>query len=233
MASLELKGCGVLSEASINCPLLTSFDASFCRLLTFSHLSHVHLCFTSFSLISLLICSQLKDDCLSATTSSCPLIESLVLMSCPSVGSDGLLSLHSLQNLTYLDLSYTFLDTLQPVYESCLWLKVNFYHLSILLLSPLQWQVGWTWFNILYFVAKSMPIYPVWTCTLLDTWATFLYIFFLSKKTGWLKFVLVKLPNYYKVTHVKMGWALGHNPATLISPFPFPISVLLPSYLLQ
>ncbi|KAK4353258.1 hypothetical protein RND71_028776 [Anisodus tanguticus] len=98
MASLELKGCGVLSEASINCPLLTSFDASFC--------------------------SQLKDDCLSATTSSCPLIESLVLMSCPSVGCDGLLSLHSLPNLTYLDLSYTFLVNLQPVYESCSRLKV-------------------------------------------------------------------------------------------------------------
>ncbi|KAM3266366.1 F-box/LRR-repeat protein 15 [Capsicum annuum] len=98
MVSLELKGCGVLSEASINCPLLTSFDASFC--------------------------SQLKDDCLTATTSSCPLIESLVLMSCPSVGCDGLLSLHSLPNLTYLDLSYTFLVTLQPVYESCLQLKV-------------------------------------------------------------------------------------------------------------
>lgn len=98
MASLELKGCGVLSKASINCPLLTSFDASFC--------------------------SQLKDHCLSATTSSCPLIESLVLMSCPSVGCDGLLSLHSLPNLTYLDLSYTFLVTLQPVYESCLRLKV-------------------------------------------------------------------------------------------------------------
>jgi len=31
MVSLELKGCGVLSEASIMCPLLTSLDASFCR----------------------------------------------------------------------------------------------------------------------------------------------------------------------------------------------------------
>lgn len=31
MVSLELKGCGILSEASINCPLLTSLDASFCR----------------------------------------------------------------------------------------------------------------------------------------------------------------------------------------------------------
>lgn len=32
MVSLELKGCGILSEAFINCPLLKSLDASFCRL---------------------------------------------------------------------------------------------------------------------------------------------------------------------------------------------------------
>ncbi|XVE53839.1 hypothetical protein DITRI_Ditri03aG0034200 [Diplodiscus trichospermus] len=98
MVSLELKGCGVLSEASINCPLLTSLDASFC--------------------------SQLKDDCLSATAASCSLIESLILMSCPSIGSEGLYSLRWLQNLTTLDLSYTFLTNLQPVFESCLQLKV-------------------------------------------------------------------------------------------------------------
>ncbi|CAK7352790.1 unnamed protein product [Dovyalis caffra] len=98
MVSLELKGCGVLSEASINCPLLTSLDASFC--------------------------SQLKDDCLSATTESCPLIGSLILMSCPSVGSDGLFSLRRLLHLTVLDLSYTFLMNLKPVFDSCLQLKV-------------------------------------------------------------------------------------------------------------
>ncbi|KAI3811517.1 hypothetical protein L1987_21241 [Smallanthus sonchifolius] len=98
MVLLELKGCGVLSEASINCPVLTSLDASFC--------------------------SQLKDDCLSATTVSCPLVESLILMSCTSVGSDGLASLRWLPNLTSLDLSYTFLTNLQPVFDSCLQLKV-------------------------------------------------------------------------------------------------------------
>ncbi|KNA12798.1 hypothetical protein SOVF_122690 [Spinacia oleracea] len=98
MVGLELKGCGVLSEASINCPLLTSLDASFC--------------------------SQLTDDCLSATTVSCPLIEKLILMSCPSIGSDGLSSLRWLKNLTYLDLSYTFLMDLQPVFSSCLRLTV-------------------------------------------------------------------------------------------------------------
>ncbi|XP_020234612.1 F-box/LRR-repeat protein 15 [Cajanus cajan] len=98
MVSLELKGCGVLSEALLNCPLLTSLDASFC--------------------------SQLTDECLSATTASCPLIESLILMSCPSIGLDGLYSLRWLLNLTLLDLSYTFLVDLQPVFKSCLQLKV-------------------------------------------------------------------------------------------------------------
>ncbi|KAH1056879.1 hypothetical protein J1N35_034944 [Gossypium stocksii] len=98
MVSLELKGCGVLSDASINCPLLKSLDASFC--------------------------TQLKDDCLSATTASCSLIKSLILMSCPSIGSDGLYSLRWLPNLTTLDLSYTFLTNLQPVFDSCFHLKV-------------------------------------------------------------------------------------------------------------
>ncbi|XP_077236336.1 F-box/LRR-repeat protein 15-like [Tasmannia lanceolata] len=98
MLVLELKGCGVLSQASITCPRLMSLDASFC--------------------------SQLKDDCLSATTASCPLIESLILMSCPSVGPDGLSSLRCLHHLTLLDLSYTFLLNLQPVFETCLQLKV-------------------------------------------------------------------------------------------------------------
>ncbi|KAG4392001.1 hypothetical protein AAZX31_04G054500 [Glycine max] len=98
MVSLELKGCGVLSEAFINCPLLASLDASFC--------------------------SQLTDGCLSATTVSCPLIESLILMSCSSIGSEGLRSLYCLPNLTVLDLSYTFLVNMQPVFDSCLQLKV-------------------------------------------------------------------------------------------------------------
>ncbi|CAJ2675178.1 unnamed protein product [Trifolium pratense] len=99
MVSLELKGCGGLSEASLNCPLLTSLDASFC--------------------------SQLTDDCLSATTRACPLIESLILMSCPSIGLEGLCSLHWLPNLALLDLSYTFLVNLQPVFDSCSQLKLQ------------------------------------------------------------------------------------------------------------
>lgn len=45
-------------------------------------------------------------------------------MSCPSVGSDGLYSLCWLPHLTMLDLSYTFLTNLVPVFKSCLHLKV-------------------------------------------------------------------------------------------------------------
>ncbi|KAF5730706.1 F-box/LRR-repeat protein 15-like [Tripterygium wilfordii] len=98
MVMLEMKGCGVLAEASINCPLLTCLDASFC--------------------------SQLKGDCLSSTAASCPLIESLLLGSCPSAGPSGLYFLRSLLHLTMLDLSYSFFMNLQPVFESCLLLKV-------------------------------------------------------------------------------------------------------------
>ncbi|XP_066385851.1 F-box/LRR-repeat protein 15-like isoform X3 [Miscanthus floridulus] len=98
MSILELKGCGVLSEASINCPRLTSLDASFC--------------------------SQLVDDSLTRMAEACPLIEYLILSSCLSIGIDGLSSLHCLHKLTLLDLSYTFLVNLKPVFNSCPQLKV-------------------------------------------------------------------------------------------------------------
>ncbi|ONK65363.1 uncharacterized protein A4U43_C07F36340 [Asparagus officinalis] len=93
MSVLELKGCGVLARASISCPSLVALDASFCR--------------------------QLLDDSLAMTSASCPMIESLVLSSCLSIGVDGLSSLHSLQYLTLLDLSYTFLTNLQPIFDTC------------------------------------------------------------------------------------------------------------------
>ncbi|AQK65576.1 F-box/LRR-repeat protein 15 [Zea mays] len=98
MSIMELKGCGVLSEASINCPRLTSLDASFCR--------------------------QLVDDSLTCMTGACPLIEHLILSSCLSIGIDGLSSLHCLHKLTLLDLSYTFLINLKPIFDSCPQLKV-------------------------------------------------------------------------------------------------------------
>ncbi|KAL6883720.1 hypothetical protein ACP4OV_011134 [Aristida adscensionis] len=98
MSILELKGCGVLSQASINCPRLASLDASFCR--------------------------QLVDDSLSRMAEACPLIEHLILSSCLLISIDGLSSLHCLHKLTLLDLSYTFLISLKPVFDSCPQLKV-------------------------------------------------------------------------------------------------------------
>ncbi|KAG6555990.1 hypothetical protein Mapa_001930 [Marchantia paleacea] len=98
MTHLDLRGCGILSQAAIRCPSLSSLDASYC--------------------------SQLGDDCLTATTYACPVIQSLVLASCPSVGPVGLLALKRLRNLTTLDLSYTFLTDLSPIFEACPRLQV-------------------------------------------------------------------------------------------------------------
>lgn len=98
MVSVDLKGCGLLNTADINCPQLLSLDASYC--------------------------SSLDDKCLEAATIACPLIQSLILACCPSIGPPGLLSLKKLGNLTTLDLSYTFLTDLSPIFESCKRLKV-------------------------------------------------------------------------------------------------------------
>ncbi|XP_024523229.1 F-box/LRR-repeat protein 15 [Selaginella moellendorffii] len=98
MVALDLRGCGILRQAEIICPSLLSLDASYC--------------------------SQLGDDCLAATSNACSLIQSLVLASCPSVGPSGLLALKQLPGLTVLDLSYTFLTDLSPIYEACPQLEV-------------------------------------------------------------------------------------------------------------
>lgn len=75
------------------------------------------------------------DESLSTTTFSCPRIESLILSSCLSIGSDGLSSLHWLRRLTLLDLSYTFLMNLQPVFDTCLQLVVSLFNTVSILLS--------------------------------------------------------------------------------------------------
>lgn len=98
MVSVDLKGCGLLSTADINCPQLLVLDASYC--------------------------SSLDDKCLEAATVACPLIQSLILACCPLIGPAGLLNLKGLGNLTTLDLSYTFLTDLGPIFESCKKLKV-------------------------------------------------------------------------------------------------------------
>lgn len=77
-------------------------------------------------MVSVLFCvfRQLMDDSLSQTAGACPLIEHLILSSCLSIDVRGLSSLHCLQKLALLDLSYTFLMNLKPVFDSCLQLKV-------------------------------------------------------------------------------------------------------------
>jgi hypothetical protein len=127
MSILELKGCGVLSKASINCPRLTSLDASFCRLCHFQFFIYFFIYAINCYLCSLYFCMfrQLVDDSLTCMSEACPMIEHLILSSCLSIGIDGLSSLHCLHKLTLLDLSYTFLDNLKPVFNSCLQLKVS------------------------------------------------------------------------------------------------------------
>jgi hypothetical protein len=81
---------------------------------------------------------QLVDDSLTRMAEACPLIEYLILSSCLSIGIDGLSSLHCLHKLTLLDLSYTFLVNLKPVFDSCLQLKVS---LTVFLLGTLMLQI--------------------------------------------------------------------------------------------
>lgn len=98
LTTLELGGCGRLSELEVKCPALQSLD---CR-----------------------YCSQLSDSCLERLAATSPGISSLILAACPALSSSGLTSLGSLRALTSLDLSYTFLHTLDPVFEQCSQLKV-------------------------------------------------------------------------------------------------------------
>jgi hypothetical protein len=75
------------------------------------------------------------DDSLTRMAEACPLIEHLILSSCLSIGIDGLSSLHCLHKLTLLDLSYTFLINLKPVFDSCPQLRVS---LSVFLFETLM-----------------------------------------------------------------------------------------------
>jgi hypothetical protein len=78
------------------------------------------------------------DDSLTCMTEACPLIEHLILSSCLSIGIDGLSSLHCLHKLTLLDLSYTFLINLKPIFDSCPQLKVS---LTVFVFGTLMLQI--------------------------------------------------------------------------------------------
>eukprot|EP00898_Chlorokybus_atmophyticus_P001043 jgi/Chlat1/193/Chrsp1S03263 len=93
LTNLELRGCGKLSRIAIAAPQLTTIDASYCN--------------------------QIDDSCLEATSNHCTSLRTLVLAACPGVGSAGLATLKRLPHLTFLDLSYTDLSDLMPVFSSC------------------------------------------------------------------------------------------------------------------
>lgn len=89
--------------------------------------------------------SQLGDECLTTTTFACPAIQHLVLANCFLVGPAGLLALKKLVDLTMLDLSYTFLTDLSPIFEACPRLKVLTSRLCICIHSlslVLSWVQG-------------------------------------------------------------------------------------------
>eukprot|EP00897_Mesotaenium_endlicherianum_P005045 jgi/Mesen1/4569/ME000232S03814 len=95
---LDLRGCGALRRAQLCCERLAWLDASYC--------------------------SQLEDGCVGEAARACPAIETLILAACPSVTARGLAALGALAGLTELDLSYTFLTDLAPVFAACARLRV-------------------------------------------------------------------------------------------------------------
>eukprot|EP00873_Tetraselmis_striata_P037102 jgi/Tetstr1/457366/TSEL_043969.t1 len=93
LTSLDLKGCGLLDGLSLSCPALTALDATFC--------------------------GQLSGPALAATAAGCPALGSLTLSVCTGLGTAGLAPPRPLASLTALDLSYTEVETLQPVLAAC------------------------------------------------------------------------------------------------------------------
>ncbi len=91
VTSLDLRGCGCLRSLQLNCPALKSIDAKFC--------------------------GELSDECIQAALAHAPPLERLVLSVCPLVGDKGLAALGVLSGLVYLDLSYTEVQDLAPVYQ--------------------------------------------------------------------------------------------------------------------
>ncbi|MBA0868614.1 hypothetical protein Goshw_016326, partial [Gossypium schwendimanii] len=142
--SLLLVGCRDITTLDLACPCLEKICLDGC-----DHLERASFCPVALRSLNLGICPKLNTlrinapdmvslelkgcGVLSDASINCPPLKSLdasfcrsslILMSCPSIGSDGLYSLRWLPNLTTLDLSYTFLTNLQPVFDSCFHLKV-------------------------------------------------------------------------------------------------------------
>ncbi|KAK9836189.1 hypothetical protein WJX81_007802 [Elliptochloris bilobata] len=93
MRLLDIRGCGVLAELSLNCPSLAILDATFC--------------------------ARLGNAALAGAIASAPPLQSLVLSVCQSLDAAGLQPLQALQTLRVLDLSYTEIQGLEPVFSAC------------------------------------------------------------------------------------------------------------------
>lgn len=90
---LDLRGCGQLTQLLLDCPGLHSMDATFC--------------------------SELGDAGVASAVANAPPLTQLVLSVCCQVGSSGLQALSALSTLQELDLSYTEVSGLRPVFASC------------------------------------------------------------------------------------------------------------------
>ncbi|WIA32287.1 hypothetical protein OEZ86_003133 [Tetradesmus obliquus] len=90
---LDLRGCGQLTQLLLDCPGLHSMDATFC--------------------------SELGDAGVASAVANAPPLTQLVLSVCCQVGSSGLQALSALSTLQELDLSYTEVSDLRPVFASC------------------------------------------------------------------------------------------------------------------
>jgi hypothetical protein len=90
---LDLRGCGQLTQLLLDCPGLQAMDATFC--------------------------SEFGDAGLAGAVANAPPLTQLVLSVCCQVGSTGLRALSRLSTLQELDLSYTEVSDLGPVFASC------------------------------------------------------------------------------------------------------------------
>ena len=120
-------------------------------------------------------CSLLNDDCLAAATAACPSIKLLVLMSCTSVGLEGLLALRRLSNLTLFDMSY-----LQPIIADC---RLN---------------VGlWIW----YILLQILGFFHDWVAKVFYAHEVF-FLWILAKSHSYaVALFLISLQHYYKKMH--------------------------------
>ncbi|GAQ87431.1 F-box family protein [Klebsormidium nitens] len=96
LAGLDLRGCGALEGVELDCPAMTRLDTSYC--------------------------SKLSSLSLAPMAAKCRALSTLVLAGAV-VSLDGLMALSELKNLSRLDLSYTEIESLEPIFSACTQLK--------------------------------------------------------------------------------------------------------------